>query len=304
MHRRDPTVGGATAFSPSPDLVASRRHAEAGRRWLARIPDLTRGAARLWSLEVEGRIDGGRFAHVVACRTADGRQVVLRLTPDDATRDVAMLRAWARVGAAPTVLVHDATLGATLTVKVNSRLGLAEMFERHGAEPLCAFLRRLHATAVPRGVALPHARHAITYGLARAQRRVSARTAGDVGSRDVRRATTLATTLLDASPRQVALHGDLSPGNLLESGGRLLAIDPAPCLGPPEIDGAFAALTGPWGTAPLASRLDDLAADTTLDRAALDGWARALALERACALWHDDVDPGQAAELLAFARNG
>jgi len=297
-------VGGATAFSPSPDLAASRRHAQAGRRWLARLPDLTRDAARLWSLEVERRIDGGHFAHVVACRTGDGRQVVLRLTPDDATREVAMLRAWARIGAAPTVLEHDAKLGATLMVKVNSRLGLAETFERYGEGPLCTLLRHLHATTVPRLVQLPHARHAITYGFSRAQRRVSAGTAGDVASTDVTRATTLAARLLDASPRRAALHGDLSPGNLLESNGRLLAIDPAPCLGPPEIDGAFAALTGPWGTTTLSDRLDRLAAGTNLDRRALDGWARALALERACALWHDDVDLGQATQLLSFARNG
>lgn len=301
-HPRDPTVGRESAFCPSARLVESRRHTEAGRLWLDRIPYLVRDAVRLWSLEVEERIDGGHFAHVIACRTAGGRPVVLRLTPDVATREVTMLRAWARAGAAPTVLGHSAQLRATLTAKVSSTLGLAEMLERRGAEPLRTLLQRLHATTVPPNIQLPHSRHAIAYGFARARRRVICGTTGDVALSDVDRATTLVVTLLDAAPRHAALHGDLSAGNLLEADGRLLAIDPAPCLGPPEIDGAFAALTGPWGAMSLPDRLGELAEDATLDPTALNCWARALALERACALWHDDANSDQAAKFLAFAR--
>lgn len=270
---------------------------------MRQLPDLVLQAVRRWSLEVDERIDGGHFAHVVACRTAAGRQVVLRLVPYEVPGNVAMLRAWARAGAAPRVLAHDRTLGATLLVRIAGGTDLSRLLALRGAEPVRSLLERLHETPVPPEAPLVDVQPSITRGFARARRRVIAGTAGDVVLGDVRRATALASRLLAATPRRVALHGDLSPGNMLEADGGLVAIDPAPCFGPREIDAAFAALTGPWGTMSLPDRLDDLAADGPLDRAALYGWARALALERCCALWHDGSDPVQASDFLAFARN-
>lgn len=77
----------------------------------------------------------------------------------------------------------------------------------------------------------------------------------------------------------VLLHGDLTPGNILDGGAErgLVAVDPAPCLG----DAAFAAVDLILWQADdlqtIQARTERLAAATGLDAQRLLGWCTAFA---------------------------
>jgi streptomycin 6-kinase len=88
----------------------------------------------------------------------------------------------------------------------------------------------------------------------------------------------LATRLAqDASPI-VLLHGDLTPSNVLDGGGRgLVAIDPAPCLGDPGFDAVDLLCWQADDLATIQARTERLAAATGLDVERLLGWCTAFA---------------------------
>jgi Aminoglycoside/hydroxyurea antibiotic resistance kinase len=87
--------------------------------------------------------------------------------------------------------------------------------------------------------------------------------------------------------RVVLLHGDLTPGNILDGGaGRgLVAIDPAPCLGDPAFDAVDLILLQAEDLQTIQARTGQLAAAGGVDAGRLLGWCTAFAamsaLERA-----------------------
>jgi streptomycin 6-kinase len=75
------------------------------------------------------------------------------------------------------------------------------------------------------------------------------------------------------------LHGDLTPGNILDGGAArgLVAIDPAPCLGDAAFDAVDLLMWQADDVKTIQARIERLAAATGVDAEHLFGWCVAFA---------------------------
>ena len=83
---------------------------------------------------------------------------------------------------------------------------------------------------------------------------------------------------VDRAPR-VLLHGDLTPVNILDGGGRrgLVAIDPAPCVGDPAFDAVDLLLWRAENVETIRARAQELAPPTGTEPERLLAWCSAFA---------------------------
>ncbi|WP_051871605.1 aminoglycoside phosphotransferase family protein [Streptomyces sclerotialus] len=304
------------------------RHAS-GRAWLARLPGLVRAAAERWELRLSAPFDGGSCSWVAPARLPDGGRAVLKVTwpHREAAGEAAALRAWGGHGAVR-LLDHDPARHALLLERCTPGTTLLDATpETSAAEDV--------RDAAPPGAALSPSE-----GLGRAAEvldalwnaprppdgeletmaAVCAEWSDGVRERQDRLRppydpglVELGAGLLRELPatarREVVVHGDFNPGNVLAAGGSRgwLAIDPKPMTGDPGYD--------PW---PLLTQLDDPFAHESPDKVLrarlrlladrlgepperMAAWGAARSVESA--LWaaaHDDVAGG--AEELAEAR--
>lgn len=108
-----------------------------------------------------------------------------------------------------------------------------------------------------------------------------------------------------AAPRAL-VHGDLHPGNVLDSrGGRgLVAIDPRPCVGDPLFDAVDLTLWGADSVASAEAQVAAVAAEAGADPARLAAWCAALSAMAAASLATrppDATSSARIATLLALA---
>ncbi|MFI9816648.1 aminoglycoside phosphotransferase family protein [Saccharothrix variisporea] len=109
--------------------------------------------------------------------------------------------------------------------------------------------------------------------------------------------------LLDSPTREVLLHGDLHPGNVLDGGARgLVAIDPKTCVGDPCFDAMDYVVDGA-GEEGVEARCAAVAAACGLDAERLMEWSRVNAVLAAVGhLTLGDGSEETIGELLALAR--
>jgi streptomycin 6-kinase len=279
---------------------------EDGPEWLASIPALAARAVERWSLVLGEPFEAGLAGWTAPATTADGTEVVVKLSfPHQEARDeAAALGAWHGAGAVE-VLGADADDWALLlrrlrpgTTLRDERLPPVEHLAV-GAE----LLRRMAAVPVPAGAPFRDLVE-VAEGLAataaeRAARlRRGAPIPVDAGL--CRHAVDLLRTLpRDASSRGLT-HGDINPGNILrhddaatgEGSPGWLAIDPKPVHGDLAWD-PWPLLTqvGDWTVAvPAATELADrtrhVADVTGLDPARVASWCVARGVESG--LWAAD----------------
>jgi streptomycin 6-kinase len=298
----------------------------AARPWLAALPGLIEEVRDAYGLRLSAPLHGGSCSWVAPAELPDGTRAVLKIgwPHREMLAEPTALRRWDGRGAVR-LLAHDPHRHALLLERcdpgtpLSAAPGPAEARLRTG----CAVLRRLwSAPAPPPAAVTPTGAGAGTAdGEAAIERLrdVTAEWAGLVEERLARLRTgydrglvaegaRLLRELPASAGRDVVLHGDANPGNLLAAdGGRWLAIDPKPMTGDPAYDPwpLLAQVGDPFaGPAPLPvlrSRVALLADELALDPDRMIGWAIARAVE--AALWtaeHDDV-PGGAA-LLDAAR--
>jgi streptomycin 6-kinase len=254
------------------------RFGPAGEAWGDGLPGLVESYCRRWSLTLDRAVSGGT-ARVYLGRQADGRAVVLKLTPDAgiAADEAAALRAWAGTGQAVGLLEADLGEGALLLeavrpgTKVSDWPALPPLADVAG---LLTALRQVPGpgagqTAAP-GAGPPTAPGLaslprMTEGLAvmfdrTARRRADPRVAGLVPPGLVDHAQRLALALAADGPAGL-VHGDLHPANVLDGGpGRgLVAIDPRPSVGDPDWDAVDWAMTRAASRAEMQDRIAQLA---------------------------------------------
>ncbi|ACQ80536.1 aminoglycoside phosphotransferase [Beutenbergia cavernae DSM 12333] len=215
-----------------------------GAAWLADLPRLVESARRRWSLRLGDPFRSGQAGWTAPARTADGDDVVLKIVfpHDEAQGEAAALHHWASRGAVR-LLASDATDWALLLDRVHPGTTLADDVRTSDATRLHAgavVIRDLHAQAAPPSgypaladvtatwadqVEDRHARHAHWF---------------DPDPMLVREGVRLLRDLVTDDVRQVLLHGDANPGNMLldtAAGGReWRAIDPKPMIGDPAYD--------------------------------------------------------------------
>ncbi|HXQ96244.1 MAG TPA: aminoglycoside phosphotransferase family protein [Candidatus Acidoferrales bacterium] len=250
---------------------------------------------RAWHLRAGSRLDGGFRSEVVGCTTADGQEVVVKLTvtPEEAHAEAAALAAWERTGAAVRLIDADLEHSALLLERVRPATHLPGGGDPVAIQVAVGLLGRLHQTPPAtfpfpaleqiylgmEGQALDDADHE--------QRASGDPTRGAPGLERLDAARATAMKLCETTRRAVLLHGDFLDKNLLRGGAGYIAIDPIPCLGDPCSDvGFFAAGHPPAAT--ILRRADTVAAQMDLDRHRARQWAVIWAVLQTCQAWRED----------------
>jgi streptomycin 6-kinase len=251
---------------------------EAGRGWLAALPDLLAAAAGRWSLTV-GEPYPLTYNYVTRATRADGTPAVLKLTPPagELRFEAAALRHFGGDGAVR-LLEADVDGGAMLLERAapgtvlsavqagdddeTTRIGAAVGLRLH--RPAAGPFRTVEDWAVA------------AFGWLRA--RYGGGT-GPMPAGVVDRAEREHAELVASSGPPVMLHGDLHHDNVLSSERGWLAIDPHGVLGEPPYEAAPFLRNGLDDETPLRPVLDRrvaiLAEAYGVDRDRVRGWGRA-----------------------------
>lgn len=213
---------------------------QAEAEWRQRVPQLVERYADLWELDLGDPFSGGSAAAVFAATAADGQDVVLKLSLPhrEARGEAAALRWWRGDGAVRllrdspedyALLIERCRPGVPLTkaeLPPEARLTVAaELLARvwrHGTPPAELALEQLAA---------------VTAEWADLVEERLRRLAPPYDRALVARGAELLRTLPAGSDREVVVHGDFNPGNVLSAAdGSWLIIDPKPMIGDPGYD--------------------------------------------------------------------
>ncbi|WP_425434663.1 aminoglycoside phosphotransferase family protein [Lentzea xinjiangensis] len=181
--------------------------------WIDALPGLLAALTARWGLTVVEHLPGGTGVTLL-CTGA-----VLKITPDHglAAQEARALTAWAGTEAMVELLDTDLPHGALLLETITPGTPAAQP---------ALVVPHLHATADPEGFPPLAARVDFLFGT------LLTRRTGTYHAAAHHRARALAEH--DITP--VLLHGDLHPGNVLDSTRGPRAIDPRACAGDPAFD--------------------------------------------------------------------
>jgi streptomycin 6-kinase len=272
--------------------------------WLAGLPQLVEQVRKEFGLRLAAPLHGGSCSWVAPAELADGTRVIVKIAwpHREMYGEPAALRLWDGRGAVR-LLAHDPQRHALILQRcepgqpLTNADGTAE--DRLAAG--CAVLRQLWDAPVPATGEIEHVAPVTTEWAELVGERMARLQPGyDAGL--VAEGARLLRDLPGSARRDVLLHGDFNPGNVLScGGGRWLAIDPKPMIGDPGYD--------PW---PLLVQVDDpfayrdaaqvlrarvglVADELSVDCQRIALWAAARSVE--AALWaadHGDVEGGAA----------
>ncbi|MCD9143707.1 aminoglycoside phosphotransferase family protein [Streptomyces albireticuli] len=275
---------------------------EAGRAWIAALPDLAAEFLDRWRLRLDGPSSHGFVALVLPVLREDGTRAALKLQPvtDESVGEPVALRAWGGDGAVA-MLDHDTASGTMLLERLDANRSLLAV-EDHEASLrlLTELLARLLTTPAPAGLRsladiagamLADTPDALPYVTDTADRRVVARCAEAV--REV-----------IAEPGDRLLHWDLHYENVLAplpgaAREPWLAIDPKPLVGDPGFE-LLPALRDRWDDVTATGDVEravlrrfDLMTDVlSLDRARAARWTLGRVLQNS--LWEvEDTEDGE-----------
>jgi streptomycin 6-kinase len=270
-----------TGIDPGARRRLTARFGSEVEAWFGELPGILTALADRWQFELGSPIPRGSVSAVFWCGMADGRRAVLKASPDRARLafEAAALGAWHTVHA-PAVIALDERLGALLLEAVEPGTPLEVSSVYPAADTVAELLSSLHGSGVP-GPSYPVIGQRVAYlfgSSAKLYERHPELTAL-VPPELYQRGHALANRLAqDVSPI-VLLHGDLTPGNILDGGaGRgLVATDPAPCLGDAAFDAVDLILWQADDLQTVEVRTERLAAATGLDAGRLFSWCTAFA---------------------------
>jgi len=261
--------------------LAARFGAETSA-WFDELPAVLSALTAHWQVEFGSLIPRGSMSVVIQCRMADGRQAVLKVSPDckRLANEASALDRWTTVHT-PSVLAVDEGAGALLLEAIEPGIPLAESLTYPQLESVAELMMSLHATGAP-DPSFPLLAHRVAYlfdsgtkPYARHPELIEL-----VPLELYERGRRLATRLVEHVSPTSLLHGDLTPSNILEGGNErgLVAIDPAPCLGD---DLAFEAVDLLLWQADdvemIAARAEQLAPALDVDASRMLDWCTAFA---------------------------
>ncbi len=236
-------------------------------------------ALRSWNLRAVDALSGG-YNSLVLKVESEGSHAVLKLASNraSAAAEAVALRWWGD-GTAPRVLRHDEELGALLLEMLHPGTALAwnSVEDSKAVVPL---LRRLHQRDADPMLQLPRLIDVVDETLALL--RANAVSKCELVDADLaRRAQRLLDQLASSadSQRQVVLHGDAVPVNVLCAHDGLRIIDPRACIGDAAYDAAIWSVFSGYGHDGLENctlLVDELG----LDEERVLRWAWALAVSR------------------------
>ncbi|WP_269859487.1 aminoglycoside phosphotransferase family protein [Streptomyces sp. RPT161] len=276
---------------------------EAGREWLAGLPERLQEYLERWELTPE-RVQqpGGNISMVVLVRQADGTPAALKLglVTAETAEEHAALAHWDGLGAVR-LLRADAERGVLLLERLHGDISLRSLPDAKAMLEAAGVLRRLWVPAAghPFTSVAEH-----TAGLAGKLRERAERPWAADARPLVDEALELRDRLLADPPEPVLLHGDFHHGNVLAA-DRLpwLAIDPKPLVGDPGYDLAWLVrdrldtlAAAPAARSAARRRLGKLAEALDVDRDRLRDWSFFRAVE--AGVWSLSVGDREGGELL------
>ncbi|MFI2424947.1 aminoglycoside phosphotransferase family protein [Streptomyces sp. NPDC018955] len=260
---------------------------EAGRAFIAALPDLTDAFLHRWNLRVTGTPMHGVSALVLPVDRADGTPAVLKLQVRDHETDgePVALRLWNGDGAVR-LLDHDEPTGTMLLERLDATRMLAHQEDVHEAVLVIArLLAHLHTTPAPEGM-----RHLRDIAPAMLERTPAVLDRiPDPAARRLVADCAAAVREVTGEPGDRLLHWDLHDENVLASDrAPWLAIDPKPLAGDPGFD-LWPALASRFDPDDVTWRFDAMTDVLALDRARARAWTYGRLLQNC--LW--EVEEGR-----------
>lgn len=249
--------------------------------WFERLPAMLTDLARRWRIQVGPPIPRGSVSAVYRCRLADGRGAVLKASPDRArlASEAAALGSW-QTAHTPEVIALDEQLGVLLLEEIEPGTPLAVSTTYPSLDSVAELLTSLHDSNAP-SPTYPAAKQRVAYLFAASAKLYERHPelAALISPELYQRGHALAARLAEHDGPVVLLHGDLTPGNILDGGaGRgLVAIDPAPCRGDAAFDAVDPILWQAYDLQAIQARTERLAAAAGMDAERLSGWCTAFA---------------------------
>jgi streptomycin 6-kinase len=274
------------------ELAASQEkfNKEAGRAFIAALPDLTAAFVRRWDLRVTGAPMHGVSALVVPVDRADGTPAVLKLQlrDEESEGEPVALRLWDGDGAVR-LLGHDEATGTMLLERLDATRMLAHHPDVHeNVLVIARLLAHLHATDAPAGMRrLGDMAEAMLERTAWALPRIP-----DPAARRIVADCAAAVREVAGEPGDRLLHWDLHDENVLAADrAPWLAIDPKPLAGDPGFD-LWPALDNRFDADDVVWRFDAMTDVMGLDRERARAWTYGRLLQNC--LW--EVEDGRPVE--------
>jgi streptomycin 6-kinase len=278
---------------------------EAGRAWLATLPERAGGYLERWELSPQRVLTpGGQISMIVLVRQADGTPACLKLgmVTNETGQEHAALAHWGGRGAVR-LLRRVPAEGVLLLERLSTDVSLRSLPEQKAMLEAAATLRRLWVKPPTEGHSFTSVADC-TAGLVETlcERREQP-WAADVRALIDEAVATRDRLLADPVGDRL-LHGDFHHGNVL-AGERApwLAIDPKPLVGDPGYDLAWLALdrrdtlvASPRPQAAARRRIAELSASLEVAEERLRGWTLFRAVE--AGVWALAVGDREFGELL------
>lgn len=277
------------------ELAASQEkfRGEAGRAFVARLPERAEEFLRRWELRVEGPAMYGMCALVLPVVRAEGTPAALKLQPldEESAGEPEALRVWDG-GGAVRLLEHDEATCTLLLERLDEGRSLHGVPDsREAVRVIGGLLARLTAVPAPPGMRrlgdiARDMLERVPWALERIPEAGVRRLVGDCAA---------AVREVLAEPGDRLLHWDLHVENVLAGAredcpaGEWLAIDPKPLAGDPGFD-LLPAIDNRYDPGETRWRFDALTDALGLDRERARAWTLGRVLQNC--LWEVEDNPG------------
>jgi streptomycin 6-kinase len=227
-------------FPPTPPVVATVNQYDDGPAWLQKLPGVVEELRERWSLRLGAPFHGGSCSWVAPAWLPDGEPAVLKVTwpHREAIGEAEGLRLWAGRGAVR-LLDEDKEHLAVLIERCEPGTTLAESDHLTPDRRLligAQLLYELWSAPVPQQTGLEPLADVTAEWADTVEARM-ARFKPDVDPGLVALGARLLRELPRSAERQVIVHGDFNPGNVLAAQRKpWLVIDAKPMIGDPAYD--------------------------------------------------------------------
>lgn len=276
----------------------AKYNGEAGRAFIARLPELAAEFLDRWELTIDGRPMHGVSALVLPVVRADRTPAVLKLqlVDEESIGEPVALRVWNGDGAVR-LLDHDEATGAMLLERLDPARMLSHVPDsREAVLVIARLLAHLTSAPAPPGMRrLGDMAQAMLDRTPQALERIA-----DPEARRIVADCAAAVREVAAEPGDRLLHWDLHYENVLAADrAPWLAIDPKPLAGDPGFD-LLPALDNRYDPDETLWRFDAMTDVLRLDRARARAWSLGRILQNC--LWEIEDGRPLEAEQLEIAR--